>query len=1208
MRYFALTYFFLLCLLSVSAQPKGYWHGKERQLRYTPEGEDFVIVNGDRKFNRALYGTNTAFRIETGDLPEFGFFMPNMGGNMQLGLIWNGKSIWLNDAEYIKSIYRAGSRIYEIKDPFISQGKMVLTILAMAETEGMILKVETSDLPVGVEFICMYGGASNKRFFRNGDLGVDDPNAFSLYPEACQNNNYTIINNSFSLEYGQGTKGGPLKMKGVFPDNSIVKKCSPYAIMTPSDVWKSSAMGNQPVLVSKIPLNKTSVYYIAVKNEDNRSLNYAQLKSEFDRAESKRKEIAGTVKIDTPDPYFNTLGGVLSIAADGIWDDVTNTWQHGAVGWRMPLNGWRAAYAGDVLGWHERTRKHFDGYAASQITDIEPTIPHPAQDQKLNLARAEKTWGTQMYSNGYICRNPYNMKQMHHYDMNLVYIDELLWHFNWTGDMDYVRKMWPVLKRHLAWEKRNFDPNDDGLYDAYAGIWASDALQYNSGGVTHSSSYNYRANKIAAQIAEKLGEDSKPYKAEAEKILKAINSTLWLSDKGWWAEYKDFMGNQMIHPNAAIWTVYHAIDSDIHTPFQAYQATRYVDTGIPHIPVLARGLEDEGYQTISTTNWLPYSWSINNVAFAEVAHTSLAYWQAGRQDEAFKLFKSSVLDGMYLGDSPGNIGQVSFYDAARGECYRDFGDPIGVYSRVLVQGLFGIIPDAMNNRLVVRPGFHSDWNHASINTPDLDFDFKRNGMTDTYSINNRLNQVHTIELLVKANYENIQSVTVNGKTEKWELVDNISNPLIKINCSDSEKFEIKIEWSGKPLVQVNYTQDGVKGENWSLNSTSKVVKIYDPQSILKDSKIKAKTIAGILQGEIGHRTLFVQTQQGKMTWWQPVNIQIREPFSVDYNPESDKLEFKLTNNLRQDVEVKVLVNQESKKYIQPVSLKSGETSPQISVPSEYVKAGTNTLQIEKSGKVIYETNLINWNLKNENPEYETVHIDKCLNASVSQIFRNEYLTPRSPYTTLQVPKQGIGEWCHPTLTADIEDSGLRKIAKNNELNTPFGVPFRTTGDEKENNIAFTTLWDNYPAQITMPLSGKASHAYLMMAGSTNHMQCHVVNATVTVRYKDGSQSVLELIPPETWAPIEQDYYLDGYAFQSKQSRPYRVAFKTGIVSRDMEKDMNIKPSEVYGRSIDGGAGIILDLPLHAEKELSSVELKTVANEVVVGLMGITLLR
>ena len=58
----------------------------------------------------------------------------------------------------------------------------------------------------------------------------------------------------------------------------------------------------------------------------------------------------------------------------------------------------------------------------------------------------------------------------------------------------------------------------------------------------------------------------------------------------------------------------------------------------------------------------------------------------------------------------------------------------------------------------------------------------------------------------------------------------------------------------------------------------------------------------------------------------------------------------------------------------------------------------------------------------------------------------------------------------------------------------------------------------------------------------------------------------------------------------------------------MEKDMNIKPTEVYGRSIDGGAGIILDLPLDSKKELDRLEVKSVANEVVIGLMSITLMR
>lgn len=1206
MKYIGIALILLtLMSLPLTTQGQGYWHSKERKLRYTPEGEDFVIVNGDRKFNRALYGTHTAFRVETSDVPEFGLFMSSsgMGGNVQLGLIKDGKSFWLNDAEYIKSIYRAGSRIYEIKDPFFGTGKIRVIVLALSDAEGMVARIETEGISFPLDLICTFGGADNKRFFRNGDLGVDDPNAFALKPESCENNIYIIKNNTFTLEYGQATKGGVRQTTGIFPAESQLKTASPYFMMTTTDLWKSVAADNRPIVVAKIPIKDKKAIDFVIKSNDAVQLSANDLGKAFDAAEARRKEIAGTVKITTPDPYFNTLGGVLSIAADGIWDEVTDCWQHGAVGWRMPLNGWRAAYVGDAIGWHDKARKHFDGYAASQITDVEPTIPHPAQDKELNLARAAKVWGTQMYSNGYIMRNPNSDKKvMHHYDMNLCYIDELLWHFNWTGDIDYVRNMWPILKRHLAWEKRNFDPNNDGLYDAYASIWASDALQYNSGGVTHSSAYNYRANKMAAMIAEKIGEDPKPYTDEAAKILKAINAQLWLPEKGWWAEYKDLMGNRMIHPEAAVWTVYHALDSDIHTPFQAYQATRYIDTEIPHIPVLARGLEDENFETIATTNWLPYSWSINNVAFAEVAHTSLAYWQAGRYDEAYKLFKSSILDGMYLGSSPGNIGQVSFYDAARGQCYRDFADPIGVYSRTLIQGLFGILPDAMNDRLEIRPGFPATWKYASVSTPDISFDFKRNGSKDTYKIESKFGKPLNLFLTLKAQKENITEIKVNGQKAVWSLVESVGYPTIQIDCKTAKSYDVEVVWSGSELNIPEYSGEGVKGEAWSLESKAKVLKVYDPQSVLKSQKVKSNLVEGIIEGEIGNRTLFVQQKQGQMTWWQPVSLEIKEPFTVSYNTESSDLQFTIKNNTNRVIDAQLQLNS----YTQQLNIAKGETSAKISVPEDEIRFGSNHLEVSENGRLLYFENLVNWNLKNTAPVYEPVNMDKMLNASVTQIFRNEYLTPRSPYTTLQVPKQGIGEWCHPKLMADIDDSGIRKAIKNNVFETPFGIPFRSMATG--NNIAFTTLWDNYPTEISVPLTGKASHAYLMMAGSTNHMQCHVVNGTVTAYYKDGSSDVLNLVNPETWVPIEQDFYIDNEAFGSKLPRPYRVALKTAVVSRDMEKDMNIKPTEVYGRSIDGGAGIILDLPLDSKKELDRLEVKVLANEVVIGLMSITLMR
>lgn len=690
--------------------------------------------------------------------------------------------------------------------------------------------------------------------------------------------------------------------------------------------------------------------------------------------------------------------------------------------------------------------------------------------------------------------------------------------------------MWPVLVRHLAWEKLNYDPDNDGLYDAYACIWASDALYYNSGAVTHSSAYNYRANKMAAVIAEKIGEDPTPYREEAGKILRALNARLWLSDRGHWAEYQDYMGHRRLHESAGVWTIYHALDSEVADPFQAYQATRYVDTEIPHIPVRANGLEEKGYATIATTNWLPYSWSVNNVAFAEVMHTALAYFQAGRPEAGYKLMKSSVLDGMYIGDSPGNFGQISFYDAARGECYRDFGDPVGVASRLLIQGLFGILPDALNDKLVIRPGFPAEWDKASLATPDLSYRFRREGMRDIYTVKQHFANPMELSLQINAFKERIESVKVNGVSAKWAFVESASGcPVMAVTAPAAGETVVEIIWSGASLRRLSQEPLEVHpGQDFSLTALEGTVydKFYDPQGILVDPTVDKKRLAARISGQTGHHTFFVLVEQEEMKWWQPVNVNIKQ-----------------------------------------------EMMPAV-LPFTHVKADS----------------------------CEPIDITSAFNASVTDIYRNEYLSPRSPYTTLQLPKQGIGEWCHPTLTADIDDSGMRALVRDGLLSTNLGVSFRTP--EKGNNIAFTSLWDNYPDSLSIPLTAEPPRAYLLMAGSTNHMQCHIVNGVVRVHYADGTAETLELVNPENWCPIEQDFYVDGMAFRLQSPRPYRLHLKSGLVSNNLEKDLNI--TGVYGRPIDGGAGILLDMPLNPDKDLKRITLETVSNDVVIGLMGITL--
>ena len=242
-----------------------------------------------------------------------------------------------------------------------------------------------------------------------------------------------------------------------------------------------------------------------------------------------------------------------------------------------------------------------------------------------------------------------------------------------------------------------------------------------------------------------------------------------------------------------------------------------------------------------------------------------------------------------------------------------------------------------------------------------------------------------------------------------------------------------------------------------------------------------------------------------------------------------------------------------------------------------------------------------------------VNMDAVFNSKVTDIFTNEYLTPRSPYTTLCVPTQGMGDWCSTKKKAKIDDTKFRSMVKNGTFEALPTLSFRTP--EVGKNIAYTSLWDNYPDSITIPLKGKASHAYLLMAGSTNPMQFAIENAVVRVEYADGTSDELMLVPPVNWCPIEQDFVENAKAFAMPAVRPYRIGLNTGIVSRHLFCDSHYQEVATAGDlpdmklamcALPGGAATMLDMPLNAKKKLRKLTLRALSNEVVIGLMGVTL--
>lgn len=1174
---------------TASAQSK-HWQKGERALHYTEDQGDFLLVNGRYRFNRALYGDNRASRVEAGDLPEFALYLPGMGGNLQFVIRKGARFKKLIDADRIETRYRGGAMRYRIQDELLGDGHLDLTVIAQYQEEGLLVKMEAQKIEAGTQVYSIYGGASGKTFSRNGDIGADPESGFYLLPAYAEGNSFQLDNKSFTLRY-LGKRQEEQFVQGTFGGSKKVALSDAHVLADLTNL-ENAKTGNSPIVYARYDRFDRPHYIGVAKGKAAKAYRAAALAKTFDQANAAREKLAERIKLRTPDRFINNFASTLSMAADGIWE--SPSYLHGAVAWRMRLNAWRGAYTADALGWHDRAKQHFSSYLRSQV--LQPANGPVVMDTALHLARHIEKMGTAVFSSGYISRNPNNNSVPHHYDMNLVFFDQLFSHFDYTGDKAYLKEVWPGIVRHLEWERRNFDPDADGLYDAYCAIWASDGLQYSGGAVAHSSAYNYRANRAAAKLAAMLGEDPRPYATEADKIEKALKTRLWMSDKGYFAEFQDKLGNRLLHDSPGLWTIYHIADAFLLDDFEGYQNAQYMRQHLPQIPVTVKGQEHNGLYTLATSNWQPYTWSVNNVALAENLQAALAFWQTGRNEDAYLLWKSNIIESMYHGISPGNFQQLSHYDAYRGELYRDFADPVGVASRTLVEGLFGLQPKLMDGEIHVRPGFPESWDFAEIALPQWQYDYKKTKTKISFLIRTQFGQPVKLKMELPVSYAKIESLRINGKEIAWTLKETaINHPVIVFEAPAANDFQIEVQGRGSlslpptTIYEHPYTDEFVL----PLTASQSVLAVHDPQHILlrqKDNRFQ-------LLAESRKGTFFAQIKDGDMQYWRAIDLSLIAPLEQQFVKRGDQHLMVIKNKTGASIAATV----RGQAFHKELTLAAGQAS-EMEIPASALTKGTNTFQLQ-AGTALWEVSYACWDADAQQ-QYAPKDLSSLYNARITDIFQQRYLSPRPEGPTLQLPWQGIGNWCYPLTTANIDDKGLMDARKGETVHY-LGIPFLIRAAQK--NILFASQWDNYPTRATVPLEGKAKKLYLLMTGSTNPMQSQMVNAKIEVHYVDGGKETLALKNPNNWWPIEQDYLDDGYAFALPSgSAPYRVQLKTGALYRagTLPRYSDIKG--LTSRAVDGGAATLLDVPLDPQRQLQSLTLTAEANDVVVGIIAATL--
>jgi hypothetical protein len=222
--------------------------------------------------------------------------------------------------------------------------------------------------------------------------------------------------------------------------------------------------------------------------------------------------------------------------------------------------------------------------------------------------------------------------------------------------------------------------------------------------------------------------------------------------------------------------------------------------------------------------------------------------------------------------------------------------------------------------------------------------------------------------------------------------------------------------------------------------------------------------------------------------------------------------------------------------------------------------------------------------------WNCVDLSPHLNADLRSIFKQRYLSPRPDTVSMRLGYDGWTAWTFTHWRIPVPEIKFDRLGEltgaDGRLHTPQNARFMLPDPER--NIAFTSLWDNWPRSVTVPVQLGGEAVWLLLAGSTTPMQLKIANAVVRFKYEDGVEETLELVPPVNfWSlcrfgRLDYEYVRDGFVLPKEP--PMQVMLGENCRS------------------------IVCSWKLRANVKLASVTLETLSGDVVIGLMAVSVMN
>lgn len=1145
----------------------------ESPFLYKPICGGFEIRNGRKNYTRPIYPPHmnddllgvkgkksTRFIYYLGDQPKLA--LQSVAENVYkrhahifMG-IKGGK--WLDEMENITARYRYGHVEYEISDVSF-EGTIRLTYTRSDKLDAIIIKAKLPDCVKGRLTIAFAGqnGAASAQPVGGNSAGLEF-SAFDTKASVIE-----INNNIFQIT---GTDDLSITGTADIPMHYTVKDAAMYEAGI--DALLNSNITAQPMLIGTTEGNTNSEIYFLLTTEHSDSKYISEFnrisKEIFDSGISYYKRVSETVKINTPDQYLNACMVSQMMATDASWDWPSIT--HGPMGWHVAFGGWRSHYGFVDAGWGDRIKSNAKQFMQNQNDDGRIWV-YPYVDDR--------------------------------YNMNLVLVDGLLQYWEWSGDNDFFANEggYDFIAGHLRFMDSSMQVPGTNLYENWLEAWNTDNKWNNGGAGSIATAYTWRAYSTMARLASRLGKskDSIRYQEKADAIKADMNTQLWDKDTGVFGEYKERFGCGRLNTAPDLSSVYTPIDMGITTPEQAYQMLRYTEYAIPS----AANQENiwQGIDFKYSSNRLPEYYSSNGLYVQEVINNSLAYFTNGQKEQAMKQLRACFVP-MMKGNAAGlgTVGHILDKNLEN-KGHIDFADTSTQYVRVIVEGLFGIkmnIPDGIAS---ITPGLPADWNYASISTSYLSYDYRHGENRDIFVISSE--KMLNYAMHIPSRSSKVISVKVNGIDTNYTLTR-----FVNFTAPAGNHAKIEIVYATDELIKIESSPVGGVDTGHTVKTNGIITDISDPQGVTKKvTGIGTDHVVVTLGEKTGNHTFFVTVKKNDMLAVLPVNLVISD--AVEITEASIVVEtspgicVKLTNNTEKEIQMKALLSTVSDSTVAEITIPAKSSSDTIYVPVKRetdLTPGNNQVTAVLTGDIdkTITAEATDWQLSDRIPnsiqQFETISIDRVVNQNLRTLHENTYDITyednehyRLPnfYWSSDTPRTVLANgrsWWEPGRGSKGVPASLNLPSESGICLTDIGVPFYISS-VNGCNAAFVSLYNQFPDKINIAVNTKASKIYFMLCVSTNNMQSRIENARITVNLKDGTRQILALTNPDN---------IDDW-LNYQQKKPYA---ESG-----------------YIQMLDSLAHAnILAIDIGAVRQIECIEFECLSNEVLAGILGITVVR